>query len=425
MPVEFDSLKRQDLAVISRARYYPSRNHVVRGYWWEDPPKVLIFFILPVYVLIAIDLLSGPRAIEHVYFDDFYAIAGAVFLVTVAFVCAFGRGDICRTSSLNVEIPTWTLDLIFMLSLVGYLTLMAGVLENPSMILAFFSGGASAFDLLNVKERIVGVTTLTQAVVAYVPMYFYIHKTAPARFNRYQFYLVVLFALTILRSFIFAERLALVETLIPAILIYLRFRRVEDCRACWRSGPYAGILPLIGFFAMNEYHRSWETYYSNLYGNIFEFSAERLGLYYSTALNNGAGILSVLGWGVSSPIFTFDWLVRFPIIGEYVDKFMTTRTAYDNFLNNYADPEFNNPSGIFLYFHEWGWFALGVAVLIGWIFRKSFRGWQRGRGFWCCAHPVLLVSLFEILRVPLIFSGRNFVPIALLFIVFYLIKGSR
>ncbi len=55
---------------------------------------------------------------------------------------------------------------------------------------------------------------------------------------------------------------------------------------------------------------------------------------------------------------------------------------------------------------------------MGWLLSRSYAGWRAGDGFWCCAHAVLLVSLLEILRVPNLFSGRNFVPLALLWLIF-------
>jgi hypothetical protein len=96
------------------------------------------------------------------------------------------------------------------------------------------------------------------------------------------------------------------------------------------------------------------------------------------------------------------------------------------FLNGYADPEFNNPSGIFVHFYEWGWFALAIAALIGWVFGRCYAGWRSGDGFWCCMHAVSYVSLLEMLRIPNLFAGRNFVPVALLFVVFqFMAKTPR
>ncbi|WP_329606768.1 O-antigen polymerase [Paraburkholderia polaris] len=388
------------------------------GYWWEDPTRVMLFFILPLYALISTELLGDPKAIGQVYFDSFYAFAGALFLIVVMAVSYFGRTLTPTVTQVPVEISRWVLDALFVLSLIGYLTMMSGVIAHPALILSFFDGNANAYDLLEVKGRIAGISTLTQVAVAYVPLYFYVFRQPERGITRYKIYLLVLLGLALLRSFIFAERLALIEVVIPLVLMFLKFRRSHRPSRILMLGPYAAIVPLVGFFIANEYNRSWASYYINVYNNIFEFAIDRLGLYYSTALNNGAGILKILGWGVGEPVFTFDWLFRFPVLGDFLLARPDFNADYLVFLSNNADPEFNNPSGIFVHFYEWGWFGLFVAAFIGWVFSRSYSGWRNGNGFWCCAHPVLMVSLFEILRVPILFSGRNFVSIAMLLIVF-------
>jgi len=205
---------------------------------------------------------------------------------------------------------------------------------------------------------------------------------------------------------------------LPFALMVVRFRFGRKRSRLLALGPYAAIPLLLGLFIVNEYNRSWETYYINIYDNIFDFALERLGLYYSTSLNNGAGILNVLGWGSGHPMFTFDWLLRFPVVGATLQPWLDSGDSLDLFLNSYADPEFNNPSGIFVHFYEWGWFGLLNAAFAGWVFGRGYAGWRSGNGFWCCAHAVLYVSLMEILRIPNLFSGRNFVPVVLLIVVF-------
>lgn len=121
---------------------------------------------------------------------------------------------------------------------------------------------------------------------------------------------------------------------------------------------------MVGLFIVNEYHRSWQTYYINIYDNIFDFAIERLALYYSTALYNGAGILSILGWGNGHPMYTFDWPMHFPVIGQRFKPLLDSSADFDSFLNRHVDPKFNNPSGIFDHFYEWGRFALFIAVFI-------------------------------------------------------------
>jgi oligosaccharide repeat unit polymerase len=411
-------MQRWNARAISRPGTRMRGPSAMNGYWWEDPARLMLFFILPLYVLISMDLLSEQKAIERVFFDSFYAFAGGLFLVIVMAVSYVSRTPPLTADRMPAMIPKRVLDTVFGLAFFGYLIMMGGVIAHPAIIMSFFNGGASTYDVLEMKGRVVGISTLTQAAVGYVPLYFYVFRQPERGFNRYKLYLLVLGVLTLLRSFIFAERLALIEVALPFALMYVRFRRGTRPSKLLALGPFAAIGPMIAFFIANEYHRSWETYYINVYDNIFDFAIERLALYYSTALNNGAGILRILGWGDGSPIFTLDWLNRFPVLGEFIQPSMGSSVGFESFLSNYGDPEFNNPSGIFVHFYEWGWFALFIAAFIGWVFGKSYSGWRSGDGFWCCAHSVLLVSLLEILRIPNLFSGRNFVPLALLFIVF-------
>ncbi|CAG2134411.1 hypothetical protein LMG31506_01380 [Cupriavidus yeoncheonensis] len=388
------------------------------GYWWEDPARLLLYFILPLYMLIALDLLGEQKAIERVYFTSFHALAGALFLGVLTVAAYAERILVPQARHAPPEIPVRVLDAMFGLALAGYLVMMGGVIAQPAILLSFLNGGANTYDVLELKGRIAGISTLTQATVAYVPLYFYVFRRPVRGFNRYKAYMVVLGVLTLLRSFIFAERLALVEALLPWALMAARFSNLPRHSVLLTLGPFAAIVPMIGFFIANEYNRSWETYYVNIYDNIFDFALERLAMYYSTALNNGAGLLTIMGWGTGEPTFTFDWLIRFPVLGEFFRPLVGGGDGYGRFLNNFGDPEFNNPSGIFVHFYEWGWFALLLAALMGWMLARSYAGWRAGDGFWCCAHAVLLVSLMEILRVPNLFSGRNFVPLALLWLVF-------
>jgi hypothetical protein len=397
----------------------------LNGYWWEDPTRLLLFFILPLYILLSMELLGEQKAIGHIYYSGFYAFAGGLFLLVVMVVSAIGRSATPVVAAAPADIPIGVLDFVFGLALLGYVIMMGQVLTHPMMILSFFSGNTSVYDLLEMKGRIAGLSTLTEATIAYVPLYFYVFRHAVKGFTRYKLYMIILGVLTLLRSFVFAERLAVIEVALPTVLMYVRFRGGPRRSLLVALGPFAAIAPMVGFFIANEYHRSWEAYYINIYDNIFDFAIERLALYYSTALNNGAGMLSILGWGTGHAMYTFDWLVHFPVFGEFIKPFLDSSADFDAFLNNYADPEFNNPSGIFVHFYEWGWLALFVAAFIGWVFNKSYSGWRSGNGFWCCAHAALYVSLLEILRIPNLFSGRNLVPLGVLFVVFRFMRKRQ
>ncbi|MEN8511609.1 oligosaccharide repeat unit polymerase [Burkholderia sp. RS02] len=391
------------------------------GYWWEDPARLVLIFILPLYAMLSIGLLGDQKSIARIYFDGYAAFAGGLFLLVLTASAWFAATDAQFRRVPDdgpVELSPRVLDFVFALALFGYLVMMSGILAHPAVLLSFLSGTANTFELIELKGRVTGLSTFTQATAPFVALYFYVFRTPVKGFNRYKAYLAVLTVLTLLRSFIFAERLAIIEMVLPFALMVVRFRFGRKRSRLLALGPYAAIPLLLGLFIVNEYNRSWETYYINIYDNIFDFALERLGLYYSTSLNNGAGILNVLGWGSGHPMFTFDWLLRFPVVGATLQPWLDSGDSLDLFLNSYADPEFNNPSGIFVHFYEWGWFGLLNAAFAGWVFGRGYAGWRSGNGFWCCAHAVLYVSLMEILRIPNLFSGRNFVPVVLLIVVF-------
>ncbi|MBR8312854.1 oligosaccharide repeat unit polymerase [Burkholderia dolosa] len=391
------------------------------GYWWEDPARLVLIFILPLYAMLSIGLLGNQKSIARIYFDGYYAFVGATFLLVLAAAAWAATAD-ARVRHAPVrgpaELSPRVLDFVFALALFGYLVMMSGLLTHPAVLLSFLNGTANTFELIELKGRVTGLSTFTQATAPFVALYFYVFRTPVSGLNRYKVYLVVLTVLTLVRSFVFAERLAIIEVVLPFALMVVRFRFPGRRWKALALGPYAAIPLLLALFIVNEYNRSWETYYVNLYDNIFDFAIERLGLYYSTSLNNGAGILDVLGWHGGRPMFTFDWLLHFPVIGALFQPWLDSGSSLDLFLNGYADPEFNNPSGIFVHFYEWGWFGLLNAAFAGWVFGRSYAGWRSGNGFWCCAHAVLYVSLMEILRIPNLFSGRNFVPVVLLIVVF-------
>ncbi|KVG29659.1 oligosaccharide repeat unit polymerase [Burkholderia diffusa] len=391
------------------------------GYWWEDPARLVLMFILPLYGLLSLSLLGDQKSIARIYFDGYYAFVGALFLMVVVAASWLATTEV-RTRRgpppAAVELSPRVLDFVFALALFGYALLLSGIATHPALLVAFFRGEANAYDMLDLKGRITGLSTFTQATAPYVVLYFHVFRTPVKGLNRYKIYFAVLAVLTLVRSFIFAERLALIEMVMPLALMVVRFRLGGRYSRLLTFGPYAAIPLLFGLFIANEYNRSWEAYYVNIYDNLFDFALERLGLYYSTSLNNGAGILNVLGWDQGHPMFTFDWLLRFPVIGATLQPWLDSGDSINLFLNGYADPEFNNPSGIFVHFYEWGWFGLVDALVLGWVVGRSYAGWRSGDGFWCCVHAVLFVSVMEIMRTPNLFSGRNFVPVVLLIVVF-------
>ncbi len=142
----------------------------------EDPTRLLLYFILPLYVLISVSLLGDQKAIERVYFTSFYALAGGLFLVVLTVASYAGDSLAPLAPRPRAEMPVHILDALFWLALIGYLVMMGGVIARPAVLISFLTGSASTYDVLELKGRIAGISTLTQAGVAYVPLYFYIFR---------------------------------------------------------------------------------------------------------------------------------------------------------------------------------------------------------------------------------------------------------
>lgn len=83
-----DSLKTQ------RWNARPVRTHgpaVFNGYCSKDPSRLLLFFILPRYVLPSKELLGERKAIERIYCNRVYGLAGGLIPLVVMVVSSMGR----------------------------------------------------------------------------------------------------------------------------------------------------------------------------------------------------------------------------------------------------------------------------------------------------------------------------------------------
>jgi hypothetical protein len=224
--------------------------------------------------------------------------------------------------------------------------------------------------------------------------------------------------LTIARVFLWKERLALIEVGVPAALVVLvqgtphskvsRFLR----RAIARWGPYLAVPVLIGVFTFTEYFRSWKTYSHTQSLTLFEFMTSRIATYYFTALNNGAGLLATHSgeWPTFNFFFSANWLYHLP--GGIGDALYTALIGYkdspdSSFLATYADPEFNNMSGIFPIVCDLGTVGAGLyfgafGLIAGMLHRSMLQGSRVGG----MLYPPVFVGCLEVLRTPYLNSSR-------------------
>jgi hypothetical protein len=298
---------------------------------------------------------------------------------------------------------------------------------TPRMVLDIFLGDGGASDeVKGMIGTIPGITTGTQfaASVFIIGLVLFFN----GRRGKVTYFLIGLLIITFARSIIYSERVALTEVAIPGLVLTvyycrrrLRFLLDGMTGFLW---PIGAVLLLYLLFTGTEYFRSWKSSYEDRgdYSSVWVFSRDRLAGYYVTALNNGSLSYRALGKN-DYPSATLDWLVRFPIIGSRVTgplNYSYHPFDYLDILAIDANPEFNNPSGVFPFVQDYG--EPGVYIfffVVGFIVFAIYFLFVQGRPVGIFLYPFIVVGLTEIARSPFLTAGRAFPSWLLLFTVLY------
>lgn len=267
-------------------------------------------------------------------------------------------------------------------------TLNAGVLS------AFLSG--SGYSGRQLGNQISGITTMTQFGVALAAVCGYgITLCAGRARSFYRILLTLVLVFAVYRSFIWSERLALVECAVPAMTAYViaRYRG----HLSYRVLPVAAVLVVIFFFGVTEYFRSWN-FYSQFGINIAYFSASRFLSYYISSFNNLA--ISIEWFEPTGlPLNTLAFFFKLPLPGfSYLNSLQANlwSETFMGGLTRYGNPEFNLFSGVGMAVSDFG-IPAGIAVLSvhGFLSGRLYRLVQCGRMAGMLIYPVWMVGLLE------------------------------
>lgn len=298
------------------------------------------------------------------------------------------------------------------------------VFRNPAILVAILTGRAGDLQLRETIGTIPGVTTLVQAQIPYVALllirWIYIPGAQPSRLEKAA--LGGVFLLALMRNFVWSERIAVIEFLVPFAILFLRKPRWPRVTAI---APFFAVAGLVAFFSIFEYFRSWLAYYQFRYDSFAIFIMARLSGYYVTALDNGAGL--VRDWApVGGPLSTADWLWRFPLeIGQtwLADAIGLARFDHASWLYWNASPEFNNSSGIFMPFVDYG--AAGGLVfwlLFGMLTGLIYRGFVRGGFAGLLIYPSWFVGMLEMPRILYLCEARYFPVVIICLLLIFLVS---
>lgn len=315
---------------------------------------------------------------------------------------------LCRASSVLVG-----------LTVVGYLGfgfLMARAGIGWSQI-AGASGYSDSAPIKTVVGTIPGVTTMTQFGIAAVVISSLVLAQHNSRAELLKIVAVV--GMSVPRAFIFSERLAILELVVPiAIVACYRAAETPRMRSLVRLVPVVALPALVIVFSIFEYFRSWE-FFRGSGRSFWQFSFERAAGYYATAVNNGYLELNHLNVAGREPLTTLEFLwdapgVRqFHLYDQLAGNFpgrnsVVTDADYVAMLSQYGNPEFNNATGFSIPFLDYGTAGGLIFFLIaGVIAGLLYRAFREGSPVGLLMYPLFFVGLVELPRYMHWTQGRS------------------
>jgi oligosaccharide repeat unit polymerase len=409
------------------------------GVWWLNPaiafsiPAVIAGFIA--YSTDSTAYLNLWRTAKH--FD--FSCLQLLLAVALVFTCGCLLGGARRREANLAPAVDWTqtirwdavrllFRISFVLTVVAYIIWYALAIKHGlslSVILDLLQGRSHSDNDFGGEHltTIPGVTTATQFGLTVVTLAVPLGIVSGWRTVKWQ--CLTVFALALTRSFLDQERLAVIELVVPLVVSFLGFRTMSKrLRLLTQFGPVIGGVFLYLGFSLAEYFRSWSRFYAVSESNFWSFMAIRLAGYYTTALNNGA-----LLWKVSQPLSaglpmnTLGFLWHFPILKNVLATAFPSlsfpeelaETHYGDLLATSANPELNNPSGIFAPFVDYGvaggllcWLLAGL--ICGFLYKEFKRRSVAG----IFLYPAIYIGLIEATRILYWASGRFFPDIFVL-----------
>ena len=404
--------------------------------WWLRPAPLVLCVVVPLYLsFLAFDY---ENVVPRRYLPSGNYYWGLVLLGALALGAWIGshwqsRRDpgAAALTTLTTHIPAWITAPLLLFTVLAYIIWFGPLAADPGPLGEMLSGERD--NLRGELTTMPGVTTLTQCGVAFVVLVTIKRYTTSgaALWERIGILLVIVLAAG--RAFLWSERLAVLEVLVPwgvTTAAFYRFKTANGARL-------AILLPLLGpvllFFAFagTEYFRSWR-FYQDYYDSIWQFSYERLMTYYAVAANSGIGLLEeTRDWPQYTGRFVFEWAYAMPKLGHIlVDAFGNTGAGFENFLLDYGDKEFNNPSGIFPIVYDVGYFGSAVYFLVvGLLVGFARRSYARLQPFGLMFYPFCVLFILELMRFNYLAASR-FVPTAgslavALYLLYILPRGKQ
>lgn len=387
--------------------------------WWCSPAGIAVGFLLPLMVLISYagDLPHPALTLRGVQaLDAHYLQLGAMMILAIALTGWLGAQLQLGAPPTQRDVRGWDRAALGIggLATFAFIVWFRDFVFNPVLLFQTLTGEFKPDR--NTIELTPGLTSLANMGPVFFSVYAFrlFDKGERALPRAMHVMFVVLGLFTLFRVYVWTERLALIELLVPFGLTVGRWTSTRSGSG-WALtrvvGPYAAIPMVILFFGASEYFRSWssDTYQGKM--DFWEFAIGRFASYYYTSLNNGAGLLANTEWPTWTFEFTLEWLHRAPFgLGKPFSQAVGyTVPKLDYYLATYQDEEFNSPSGIYSPLSDMGLYGgLGYMLAIGLVSGLCFRAYREARLVGVLFYPIFFITFMEIYRYPYLGVPRAF-----------------
>jgi len=385
--------------------------------WWIHPAWALLL-LTGSMALLAILL---PESVYetwkvHKYINPDFALILLIGVLAIFSGVMIASGAASRGGSIVIEINRrqviflnrafWLMFTLALLSYAIWIGSAAGQGVSINNLVSVLDRDPGAISSLKGNSRpIGGLTTMTQFAPVAVILGHLLRKMG----RRVGWAVLVLVILAGVRTVFYAERLALIEVLIPLVLVAaLTVEPATRWRAVSRIAPLI-VAPLVWcVFAASEYTRSWIFYQQTTNLPFVEWVSARLAGYYVTSFNNSALLaLSHTGSG-ATPYFTFPAVWNAPGVPAHPGIFgLAPDDWWTSVLLREGNPEFTNTGSVLVTYAELG--IIGMIVfwlIIGIILGGLFVSMSKGNLVGLVATCSLFVGILELPRFIYWTQGR-------------------
>jgi hypothetical protein len=272
--------------------------------------------------------------------------------------------------------------------------------------------GGGVFAMKSVVAEGEGLFILTQLHVWFLGPYVAIGILRGERITRT---LVVLGLLVLARAVLVGERLALLEFLLPLMVVLTLLGRI---RIGWgRLVAIVGFVPV--FFLSTEIFRSFWSKFADTAGGLSQFSLEfiiawnleRFFSYYVDVTNKLYLTLSEQFFGQTSfwSVGVSRMLYRFGL-SEFPDESILFDTL-ERF--GVRSRELTNPGGLQTFLSDFGWWGIGVYVAFVVLLLVAHRSARLGAPMAYGIYPFLWFTFADLVRLNYLYESRAIFPLIL------------